>query len=82
MTQLEILHMPAILAVTDAAESAVCLHLNGLVDTLVLQLFEALICVLLLLNGMAFVQKLRRPKQGAQMLRSKWRVVWCRHSDE
>jgi len=49
-------HVPTVLAIADGAEAAVRLDLHNLADGLVLELHEAFLAVLLLLNGMALVQ--------------------------
>lgn len=59
--------MATVLAIANGAETAIDLDLDDLVDTLVLQCWQIVALLFLLLDRVALVQKLGGTQQGAEM---------------
>jgi len=57
--------VPTVLAITDSAEAAVRLDLDDFADTLILELWQVIALLLLLLDSMAFVEEFGGPEEGA-----------------
>jgi len=73
-------HVADVFAIADAAETAVGLDLDDLADTVFFELAEAVGSVLLLMDGLALLQELGGPEQGAQVLCSEgWFAGRRRH---
>jgi len=69
-------HVPTVLAIADGVEAAVDLDLDDLVDTLVFQAWQIVALLLVLLDGVAFVQELGGTQEGAEMFLP-WKYDQC-----